>query len=61
MRIWRLGVGALIVLAGIIWFLQGVNVLPGSFMTGSVFWAVVGALCILGGGGLLYSGLRPRT
>ncbi len=35
---------ALIFLAGFIWFLQGVNVLPGSFMTGDPQWAVNGAI-----------------
>lgn len=39
--------GALAVLMGTIWFLQGINVLPGSFMTGQIRWAVYGALAIL--------------
>ena len=26
--------GGLLVLTGVVWFLQGINVLPGSFMTG---------------------------
>jgi len=29
-------VGAVLVLFGAIWFLQGINVLPGSFMTGQI-------------------------
>jgi hypothetical protein len=58
MRLLRLVIGALVALAGIIWVLQGVRVLPGSFMTGSAFWAVVGAVCIVGGGGILYWGSR---
>jgi hypothetical protein len=32
--------GAILVLFGAIWFLQGINVLPGSFMTGQIRWAV---------------------
>jgi len=28
---------------GIIWILQGVNILPGSFMTGQIVWAWRGA------------------
>ena len=36
--------GVLLVLAGIVWILQGINVLPGSFMTGQTKWAVYGAL-----------------
>ena len=36
-------VGVLMMLAGVIWFLQGINILPGSFMTGQIRWAVYGA------------------
>jgi len=28
---------------GLIWILQGVNILPGSFMTGQIVWAWRGA------------------
>ena len=35
-------------IVGAIWFLQGIRVLPGSFMTGSTFWAVGGAIVALG-------------
>jgi hypothetical protein len=37
-------VGVLMVLFGCIWFLQGINVLPGSFMTGQIRWAVIGGI-----------------
>jgi len=36
--------GALLVLFGGVWFFQGINVLPGSFMTGQIRWAVYGGL-----------------
>ena len=36
--------GALLVLMGGVWILQGINVLPGSFMTGQTKWAVYGAI-----------------
>jgi len=42
-------VGAVIALFGLIWFLQGANVLPGSVMTGSQFWEVAGALTLIVG------------
>jgi hypothetical protein len=42
-------IGGLMVLLGGVWFLQGINVLPGSFMTGSNFWAVAGAVTLLVG------------
>ncbi len=30
--------------SGSIWFLQGINVLPGSFITGQIRWAVYGGI-----------------
>jgi len=46
--------GVLCCLAGGVWFLQGINVLPGSFMTGQTQWAIYGAIAILVGIGLLF-------
>jgi hypothetical protein len=40
-------VGALLVLMGGVWILQGINVLPGSFMTGQTKWAVYGAVALV--------------
>ena len=37
-------VGALIFLGGLVFFLQGINVLPGSYMTGDPQWAVNGGI-----------------
>jgi hypothetical protein len=34
---------------GGVWFFQGIRVLPGSFMTGSSFWAVTGAIVAVAG------------
>ena len=42
-------VSVLLILAGAVWFLQGINVLPGSFMTGQIRWAVYGGLAMLAG------------
>ncbi len=39
--------GVLLVLIGIVWFLQGINILPGSFMTGQIRWAVFGGIAIV--------------
>ena len=39
--------GALLVLMGAIWFLQGINILPGSFMTGQIRWAVYGGIAVV--------------
>jgi hypothetical protein len=39
---------------GCIWVLQGINVLPGSFMTGHIQWAIYGAVLAIAGGGMVY-------
>jgi hypothetical protein len=36
----------LIFLPGLVFFLQGINVLPGSFMTGDPQWAINGGIMI---------------
>jgi hypothetical protein len=46
-------VGAALVLAGAVWVGQGTTLIQGSSMTGSTLWTVVGALCVVGGLGLL--------
>ena len=49
MRVIFYVLGGLLILSGAIWFLQGINVLPGSFMTGQIKWAIYGAIAILVG------------
>jgi hypothetical protein len=50
----------LLIFMGIVWALQGLNVLPGSFMTGQIQWAYRGGLmAILGGALLLFTRPRP--
>ena len=51
-------VGGLLVAIGAIWFLQGIGVLPGSFMTGQTKWAVYGGLSVVVGIGLIVTALR---
>jgi hypothetical protein len=46
-------VAILIILFGIVWFFQGINIIPGSFMTGQIQWAVYGAVAVVVGAGLL--------
>jgi hypothetical protein len=58
LRAVTLGLGVVLLVLGGIWFLQGVGILPGSFMTGQLFWAGAGVVCILAGGFLV---LRGRT
>jgi hypothetical protein len=53
-----LGVGALLVIVGLVWFLQGIDVLGGSGMSGKTLWAVVGPIVAIVGAGILVSALR---
>jgi len=46
-------VGVLLILAGGIFFLQGINVLPGSSMTGDPQWAINGGVMLVIGIGLI--------
>ena len=39
----------LLILAGVMWFLQGINVVPGSTMTGDSKWALIGAVSVVVG------------
>ena len=52
--------GALFIITGGVWFLQGINVLPGSFMTGQSKWAIYGAGTFALGIILLIAGNRKR-
>jgi hypothetical protein len=54
-------VGALLVLSGGVWFLQGAGILPGSFMSGRREWSVNGALAIALGLALLWWSARRRS
>lgn len=61
MRIATMTLAVLLMLIGCIWFLQGINVLPGSFMTGQTRWAVYGGVCFVAGWLVLLRGRRtPR-
>jgi hypothetical protein len=61
MKVFLLVAGGALVIAGVVWILQGLNVLPGSFMTGQTFWAWAGGVSLLVGGVLLFLGLNRRT
>jgi uncharacterized membrane protein len=54
-------IAMLLILMGIVWFFQGVGVLPGSFMTGQIQWAVAGvASAAIGLGAVLWLRRRSR-
>jgi hypothetical protein len=49
MVILRRAVGVLLCLTGLVWIGQGTSLIQGSSMTGSTFWAVMGAVCVVAG------------
>ena len=60
MRTTLLIIGILLCVLGAVWFLQGINVLPGSFMTGQMQWAVYGGIAFVAGLGLVLRARRRR-
>jgi hypothetical protein len=44
-----IGAGVIVMIAGIIFALQGVGVIGGSFMSGTSLWAILGPLIALAG------------
>ena len=61
MKIFLNIVAVLLVLLGTGWFLQGINVLPGSFMSGQTQWAINGGIVFVIGIGLLVFANRRRA
>ena len=54
-------VGAVLLIAGTVFALQGFGVLGGSVMSGSNFWAAAGPIIAVVGLVLLVGGLRRRN
>jgi hypothetical protein len=59
-RVVLVGVGFVLMLAGVVFTLQGVGVLGGSSMSGVTFWAVAGPVIALVGLAIAAIGLRDR-
>ena len=53
MKVILIIVGILLILTGIVWFLQGIDVLPGSIMSGKLQFAVAGIVAVIIGIGLI--------
>ena len=59
---WVLNIVAVIlVLMGLVWILQGLNVLPGSFMSGKPLYTVLGLVLDVVGIVLLYFANRRKA
>ncbi len=60
-RVVLVGVGVLLMLAGVVFTLQGVGAIGGSVMSGVTFWAVAGPVIAVAGLAMAAIGLRDRT
>jgi xanthine/uracil permease len=56
----RVVIGAVIALVGLLFAGQGLNLVPGSFMTGDRTWFWVGSVMVVAGVVLVVTGLRRR-
>lgn len=59
-RVLLVVIGVAAALAGIVWTLQGLGYVGGSFMSGATVWAVIGPVVALIGVGLIAAGSRRR-
>jgi hypothetical protein len=60
MKYGLLVVGVVLLLTGLVWTLQGLNIVKGSFMTGQSLWLLIGLLCLVAGVGVSLAGFRMR-
>jgi hypothetical protein len=54
----RIVLGVVLALAGVVWTLQGLGFVGGSFMTGATIWAVIGPVTTLVGLIVAMTGFR---
>jgi hypothetical protein len=50
----RILMGVTLVLVGVVWFLQGLDVLGGYGMSGHIEWTVIGTILIVFGAAMLW-------
>ncbi len=55
-----LGIGILLVLVGVLWTLQGLDIVGGSGMSGVAIWAVIGPFVALVGVVVAFGARRKR-
>ncbi len=61
MKIARTIIGTVLLLIGLLWILQGANIVGGSVMSGQSQWLYIGIVSALAGAGLLYWTLWRRS
>ena len=60
MKLWMNVAAVVVFLVGLVWILQGANLLKGSFMTGQSLWLYIGiVLVIVAFGALWWINLKP--
>jgi fumarate reductase subunit D len=52
--------GVILVLLGLLWTLQGFDVIQGSSMSGTTAWSIIGPVVLLAGVVVLWVGIRGR-
>ncbi len=61
MRTSRIVIAIILAIVGLAWIGQGSGVIPGSAMSGSTFWAVVGVVLLGAAAVVLVTEARRRT
>jgi len=52
--------GVVLVLIGLLWTLQGLDIITGSSMSGTTTWSIIGPIVLLVGGFVVAAGIRGR-
>ena len=58
MKTLSLVLGLIALITGGVWILQGVGIIPGSFMSGQSMWFLIGLVVAAVGLALIYNGIR---
>jgi len=61
MKLFQTIIGIVLLLVGLLWILQGFNVIGGSVMSGQSIWVLLGLVAGIVGTILLFVAYRPRT
>ena len=61
MKVIKTIIGVVAVLIGIVWFFQGINVIPGSTMSGQTQFAIAGIVATVGGVVLIVDSWRKKA
>ncbi len=57
----KMAIGAIVIIVGLVWIAQGLNIIRGSGMSGHPTFSVLGLILVVVGGWLLVSAQRARA